>query len=487
MGFRKLSRRQLLKGSGGIAIALPWLEIMGAEKAAAQTVSPNRFLYFFQGQSLGADAQNQNFFLPPTTGPNFQLSVSLSPLGKYNVKNDVTVVSGLRIPVSGPGSRDPGSGTIHANGHFAQFLGTPANYSSAGGIGADQLVVPVLSQGTRFSSLEFLGQPYTYHGTPLDGVRNIASYTRNSAGSIVPVYPEVSPRKAFDSLFGSVAGGDPAVIRRRSILDYVLGQRDNLMKNLGGFDRARLTEHFDQIRDLERSLASLSSCAAPPDPGTDPALNLSTSSGETRRNRVFMDIIHMALVCDLTRVVNHMFTQIHCFLSTAEVGGALAGVNTDLHELGHFGGTDLPAVPAGTPVVTMGTGAPKLSGATYSYCMALGHAWAIENFAYLVSRLKATPEGGGTLLDHCAMVMGFEGGHGGQMDQPVTAADSFSSHSTQNMAMIVAGGAGGLRHGRHLAMPNVHPARVTISAMKAAGGPTTLGQISGELPALFTS
>lgn len=488
---KSIPRRTFLRGLGGVSVALPLLEIMRPSMASAQTV-PKRFVYMFQGQSLGADSQYANFFIPPTTGNNYTVSVSLNSTTQHGVRNDMTVVSGLLIPTTGMGSRDP---AFHAIAHFPQLLGARAlSYNGARGEGADQIVARQIGTGTKFQSLSFLGQPYEYHDITADGQRNVCSYVRNSAGRIVAVFPEVSPLRAFNSLFGTGSGGggttapDPLIARRKSVLDFVLASRDTLLRDLGASDASRLNDHFDQIRTLERSLAAQApviggACTSPVRPGADPALSLATSSGETIRNRTFMDIIHLALVCDLTRVVNHMFTQAQCFLSTREVGGALSNVNTDVHELGHFGGQSLPTPPAGTPFLSMPGGNGSLSNSRNCYAMALAHSWAVNNFAYLVSKLKSTPEGDGTVLDNTVLLMGFEGGHGGETD------DGFvhGSHSTQNMAMLIAGGAGGLKHGRHLAMPGVHPARVTISAMTAVGGPSTLGEVSGSLPALFAS
>jgi hypothetical protein len=111
--------------------------------------------------------------------------------------------------------------------------------------------------------------------------------------------------------------------------------------------------------------------------------------------------------------------------------------------------------------------------------------WGVSHFARLVARLRGiTDIDGGSLLENSALVMALEGGVG---YEPETILES-NSHSTENMCMLVAGGAGGLKGGRHIAFDNdVHPAQVVLSAMNAAGvGAESLGEVSGTVPELFT-
>jgi len=110
-------------------------------------------------------------------------------------------------------------------------------------------------------------------------------------------------------------------------------------------------------------------------------------------------------------------------------------------------------------------------------------AWHMKHFAYLVAKMKATPEGGASLLDSSAIVMLHDGGHG--LDPSSGSEDS--AHSTENMACLIAGGAGGLKPGQHVVAKDKHPANVLITAMNAVGVPTdTLGEVSGTIPALLS-
>jgi hypothetical protein len=110
-------------------------------------------------------------------------------------------------------------------------------------------------------------------------------------------------------------------------------------------------------------------------------------------------------------------------------------------------------------------------------------AWHVKHFARLVRKLKDTPDVDGTpLIDRTVMAMLFEGGHGYDPD----GGSNYSPHSTQNMAVLLAGGrAGGLEPGRHVAAPGRHPGSVLVSGMQAVGADAALNDISDPIDALF--
>src|SRR5579872_4537856 len=94
----RLSRRTLLKGIGGITVALPALEAMVPARARAQTVTaPNRFVMMYGGTSQGADG-NPPFVAPSTAGANYTPTRALAPLTSMGMQGDVAVISGLKVP-----------------------------------------------------------------------------------------------------------------------------------------------------------------------------------------------------------------------------------------------------------------------------------------------------------------------------------------------------------------------------------------------------
>jgi hypothetical protein len=480
-----LSRRHLLKGLGGLGISLPLLEAMVPSKAYAQTALPKRYIVFFDGQSLGADDDPlHNAFVPDTVGRNYELKTGLAPLGA--LKDDVSVVSGLSIPTANGGTVPSGGrrDDFHVSSLSPLLSGvrSPTNTASAG-VTSDQIVSGFIG-GPPNSSLVYRVQADWYLSVSAPYGRDMISYKRDTTGSIVAIPPQVSPRQAFNSLFGNFVppGVDPAVAKkaefdlraRRSVLDLVHKDADRLKPQLSRQDQIRLERHLDEIRALEARIAAVpppqtSVCVKPADPGTDPAAGppqgtdangdntYSTSngySGEEQRARAFCDLVHMALACDLSRSVSLQMTMFQSHLNMYP----LTGQATDLHELGHGG------VPGGTRA------------------MAVGHAWHVKHFAYLLQKLKDTPEGNGNMLDNTVMVFLLEGGHGNDPG----GSRALSSHSTENMAMLVAGRAGGLKPGQHIVAAGKHPAHVLVSAMKSVGFTgNTLGEVTGDVPELF--
>jgi hypothetical protein len=312
--------------------------------------------------------------------------------------------------------------------------------------------------------------------------REYISYKLDSSNRVVAVPPQTSPRQAWQALFSNFtpSGVDAATRRRlelelrsrRSVLDLVRGDTEQLVPKLGAADKIRLQRHLDELRDLERRVAAIappqtSACMRPADPGADPSVgspqgmdtngntytqNLGYSDEETRA-LLFVDLIHLAMVCDLTRVASLQMTMFQSHLNMY----ALTGQATDCHELGHGG------VPGGTMALSRGI------------------AWHVKHFARLIQKFKDTPEGNGTMLDHSAMLYLLEGGHGWDPE----GNKGNSSHSSENMACLLAGRAGGLQPGQHVVATGRHPASVVLTAMNAVGANASqLGEVSGDIPQL---
>jgi len=483
----KLSRRTVLKGIGGVSLALPLLDAMvDSSKAFAQTALPKRYVLCFGGQSLGSDGDSlHNDYVPNIVGPNYDLKSALAPFADHNnIKNEISVVSGLSIPSANGGSVPPGGRTdfFHVSSLSPLLSGVRSQYADAVSWGptSDQLMVDVLAGSSTFRSLVFRIQADWYLSVSAPFGRDAISYRANPRGSPIPIPPTISPALAFNSLFGNfnppqdpqeVARRNFELRSRRSVLDVVGSSSAALLPKLGSADRIRMEQHYEEIRTLEHRIAAIppvqtSTCQRPPDPGADPALggaqhiddsgilvydqNLGYS-GEEERARVFCDLIHMAITCDLTRVVSLQFTMFQSHMNMFP----LTGQPYDVHELSH------------SELGTMG--------------VSRAIAWHMKHFGYLVAKLRDTAEGDGNLLNNTALVFLHEGGHG----RDPSSGSLESSHSTDNMACLIAGRVGGLRPGRHVVAAGKHPANVVLTAMQAAGYPqNSLGEVSGDIPAL---
>jgi hypothetical protein len=489
MASFKLNRRAFLTGVGGVAVGLPLLEIMLDRSPSSQAAEiPKRFLVCFDGQSLGADDDPlHNDYVPDILGPGYDLKSALAPIADFGVQDSISVVSGLMIPwASMNGGTVPAGGRpddFHIQSLGPLFSGVRSMNHDVRGPTSDQIVANAIGGATTFKNLTFRVQAGWYLSVSAPYGRDIMSYKDNGSGGVDPVPATVSPKQAFDTLFYNftpdttpeeAAAQDLAWRKRKSVLDLVRGNAERLTKRLGGADKRRIERHLDELRDLEIRVNALppvaqGACQPPGDPGMDPSLggaqgvdaegnNTYSSnlgySGEEDRAKLFCDLVHMALTCDLARVGTLQFTMAQSHLNMYPITGQA----TDLHEIGHNG----------------------VKGGTMAVSQAI--AWHTKHFAYLVKKLRDTPEGSGNLLDNCALVFLNEGGHG--LDP--SSGKQNSAHSTENMACLIAGGAGGLKGGVHVSAPGMHPANVLITAMNAVGVQTdTLGEVKGTIPGLL--
>ncbi|MFZ5470246.1 MAG: DUF1552 domain-containing protein [Myxococcota bacterium] len=475
----KLNRRALLKGLGGVAVGLPVLEAMldGAPASAQSQLAPKRYLVAFHGGAIGSTSKPGNVYVPSKVGFDYDLKTALAPLANHdNIKNEISVISGLRIPTSADtGGVVPPAGrrtAFHISSSSPLFTGvrSPSSGSTDYGQGesSDWLVANAIGQGTPHKVLAYRVQVAAYRQTTL-GARSTMSTMKNSNGNIVPYSPTVSPAQAFTSLFGAFTGGgttvDPAADRavraRKSVLDLVRADTAELLPKLGDADQERLSGHFDEIRDLENRIAAVpppvaaTGTCVKPVPPVDPTIG-STYSNEDERARVFCDLIHMAFACDLARSASLMFTMFQSFMNM----NPLIGVNLDLHEIGHASNAQLCTTENVGKII----------------------AWHMKHFGYLVAKFRDTPEGNGKMIDNVAAVFLSEAGHG---RDPASPQDIYSSHCTDNMVALLAGRAGGLRPGQHVVATGMHPGNVVLTAMRAVGfAGSSFGEVTGELPQL---
>jgi hypothetical protein len=487
----KLNRRAILKGALGVGIALPALEIMldSSGTALAQGMPlPKRYLVCFDGQSLGGDDDPlRDDYVPNAVGKNYDLKSALAPLAANNVRDEVSVVSGLSIPTANGGAVPAGGrrDDFHVSSLSPLLCGVRSGAATAAmGATSDQLVALSIAGNTPFRSLVYRVQVGWYLSVSAPYGRDIMSYKTDANGKAVAIPPVVSPKAAFDAMFlnftppvdDAEAKRREFMLRsRRSVLDMVGGSAEKLLPKLGAADKLRMTQHLDEIRDLERRIVAIppptaGSCQKPPSPGADPSIggpqatdvtsgggfNINIGySGEEERARAFCDLIAMAFACDLSRVGSLMFTMFQSHMNMYP----LTGHRCDLHEIGH--------------------GGDPTSRGTLGVSKAI--AWHVKHFAYLVQKFRDTPEGGGRLIDNSVLVLLHEGGHG--LD--TSSGKTNSSHSTENMACLIAGRAGGLSPGQHVIATGKHPANVLITAMNSVGVPGNLGEVSGNIPQLL--
>jgi hypothetical protein len=506
MTFR-LPRRTVLRALGGVAVGLPALECMldsHGEALAQGAGLPKRYAIVFAGQALGGDEWEEDrymiagerfqetghFIVPPETGAGYSVTTPLQPLADLGLMNDFSLVSGLRIPWSAS-SVEPAD--VPAGGAFRDFHGGGCGPLLCGtrsqspsfmcrSATSDQIVA-ASNPGSGLASLVLRAQPAWYLSGSSFAGRQYISYR----GDDDPIEAQVSPLIVYRSLFDGFTPDDATesarhdfeLRARRSVLSLITDKRQALVSRVGAADRVRLERHFDEIRQLELRIATMptggGACQKPMAPPEDTAPgennagsgsdSIATNTGysdEHGRARLLADLIHMAFVCDLTRVATLQVTVFQSHMNVFPVTEMLGTpVRADLHECGHNGDQE--------------------NRGQLPVSLLLG--WHASHYAYLLDKLKSTPEGAGTVLDNSAVIFMPEAGHGIQLNDNESINQT---HSVDRMVLLVGGRAGGLAPGRHIAATGQHPGKVLLTAMQAVGHEgDTFGEVTGTVPELM--
>lgn len=413
----RMNRRDVLRGAGSIAIALPWLEAMEpVRKASAQSGSvAQRFVAIYQPGGAPLDQWH-----PSGGETDFTWSPILAPFDA--VREKVLVIEGMEM--------NSARGEQHQAGICALLTGMAQGAAGdfVRGPSVDQAIAEVASAGKPRASLEVAVRWATGKSHGL--LHPINSLTFANDGNASPIPPRVDPQEIYDSVFGSLDTGDgtapPMSTRKQSILDFVDRRYEATAARLGLEDRARLEEHLSKVRELEESLAALggvttATCTAParvdtsdydPSSGRNSAddgsiIDSSSDAAIPKVGTFMMDMLVMAMACDLTGVVTLQW-------SDTEAKHTFPWLNLSEHH--HYYQHD-----GGFKPVECG-----------QIC-----AWYSQQHAYLLQQMDAVDMGGHTLLDEAVVFIGSE------ISDPPT-------HRKDDMPLVVAGGGGGLRGGRKL-------------------------------------
>jgi len=387
-----LSRRRLLQGvslTGAVVrVGLPPLAAMfntnGTAYGATKGAVEKRFVLWFNGNGIP-----ERYWIPAETGADFELTPCLAPL--KSVRNYVHVISGI----DNVAARLNGQG----NGHFSALCGlttgTAFNGRGATGPSIDYTLGKTMGLQHRFPSLQ-IGVAQESHGEAVHRNMSWAGYER-------PIPPEMIPQNLFDRLFG--VKNESWVGRKKSVLDLVKEDAAELRSTLGGEDKLRLEEHLTSVRDLERAVASL-----PPDYGKNvkEPEDISDLTDYPRIAKIQSDLLVHAFASGQTRAASYMLTKCQSLTRFPWLG---LGGNRH-HDYTHNN-----------------AGSPEQQRTMRDICR-----WHVEEFAYLLERMRSIPEGDGNVLDNTACVFVHEHAEA-------------NSHKCNGLAMLVAGG--GIRGGVH--------------------------------------
>jgi hypothetical protein len=405
---KHLSRRTFLTGAG-ITIALPFLDSMvpaatplGQTAAGAKVRTRFGAIYFPHGATMDK-------WTPSGDGTTFELSEILEPLKPY--RDRMNVISDMSHPQAYGGGSATSNHTRSAAAYLsgAQAKSGPQAYL---GVTADQVAAQKIGQDTAMPSLELgIEDPSLSCG---DGLSCAYRDTISWQSPTSPLPMQNNPQVVFERLFGD--GSTDALRRARreqsmSLLDSVMGDVNTLNKKVSASDRARVEQYLSDLREIERRIEKAgqqvsSDLNVPPAPTGIP-------KDFEEHIKLMYDLWVLAWQADLTRVTT--------LLMAKELSNAVypkSGIRDAFHILSHHS--------------NLRENMDKF---------AILNRYHVTVFTYLLEKLKNTPDGDGSLLDHSIVLYG-------------SAMSDGNQHNHAPLPVILAGGASGkLKGGRHIRNP----------------------------------
>ncbi len=438
---KALPRRTFLRGMG-IGLGLPLLDAMvpaasALAKTAAAPVRRLGFVYIPNGAVM-------SHWQPDGEGALTELSPTLSPLAPF--QDQVVVPIGLsqkQAEALGDGNGEHSrAGTVWLSGvHPKETEGADVR----NGITADQIAAQHIGGDTPLTSLELAMEQTYLIGNCDNGYSCVYTNSISWRSPTTPNPHETNPRVVFQRMFGDGATPEERLAHMRedrSILDWVSADIADLQKELGPGDRNSVTEYLDSVREIERRLQvaerqhGASSLDLPDRP-------IGVPESYDEHARLMFDLLALAFKADITRVF--VFT-----LGKEQTNRAYPelGVNAAHHAVSHHQ-HDAVKFQQGHKI----------------------NQYHVALTAHFLERLKATPEGDGTLLAHSLIL------HGGGISDA-------NEHSHIDLPLVMVGGAGGVKGGRILRHPKDTPMNNLLLAMLERGGVNTerFGDATGPLP-----
>lgn len=425
---KAISRRTVLRGAG-VALGLPWLEAMVPSALAASkpadAKSPVRMAVLYM-----ANGVNTEQWIPQGQGRDFQLSPTLQPLA--DLKDELLVISNLwnAAANTGDGHYTKESSLLTCT-TITKTLGVDINIH---GPSMDQVAAQRVGHETPLPSLELGIEPES------TGVDANVGYTRVYGCHIAwstpttPLPRDTNPRSVYQRLFRAAGPAGDSAKQDTMLLDRVLEQSKKMRAKLGAADQVRMDEYLSVVRSLETRLerASDPKRAWKPRAAIDGSLTPTDSPATHHEHcRLMMDMIAVAFQSDTTRISTFMF------------GNAVSGINfrflegvTDSHhEISHHS---------------------KDPEKLRQY--ALINKWHVEQYGYLLRKLRDMKEGDRSVLDNSMVVFG-------------SALSDGNSHNPHRLPLVLAGRGGGrIASGQHLVYAEDSPAaNLWVSMLDAFG------------------
>jgi hypothetical protein len=441
---RALSRRTVLRGMGA-TVALPLLDAM-VPALTAQVKTPAK-----AARRLGVVYHPNGViyenWLPKGVGRDFELSRTLAPLEPF--RDQLIVITNLSSHQAealgdGGGDHSRASGTYLTGVHVKKSDSVVEN-----GISMDQIAAKALEKETQLSSLELTADDNSLVGSCDVGYSCAYSSTLSWRTPTLPLMAENNPRVVFERLFGSSDSTDARVRasrlqQDRSILDSVTARVKQLQQKLGPSDNTKLSDYLESLRDTERRIQKAEEQSARQGPEVvQPA---GVPDGFEPHVKLLYDLQVLAYQADLTRVITFMYGREQTGRPYPQIG-----IPEPHHPLTHH----------------------QMDPSKMEKCTAI-QLYHVALFATYLEKLKATPDGDGSLLDH--MVLLYGGG--------ISNSDRHTHGPLPTL--LLGGGSGTLKGGRHLVYPEDTPlTNLQLTLLHKIGVPAEkLGDSTGQFTEL---
>ena len=431
-----LPRRTVLRGLGA-SVALPFLDAMlpaFSLRGRAAVKPAHRFQTFYVPNGMA-----MQFWTPKGEGAAFELSPILEPLAPF--RDQMLVLSGLKANWN----------YIHAGASGSFLTGTirggRTEIEIIADVSIDQLLARHFGNETQVGSLELSMDVPANAGACTGNLSCVYTHTLSWRGPTQPLPMEWNPRAVFERLFGDSGSTDKAAREARlrqhkSILDSVNDKLASLRRDLGAQDQTKIDEYAEAVRDVERRIQKA-------EQQTDlelPSLDQPQGAPPVFEDHLalMLDLQLLALRSDLTRVISFMIGKEQSARPYPQIG-----VPEAHHPLSHH--NDIPELIAHMSKI---------------------NRYHAELFSKYLAKLRATPDGDGSLLDHMTILYG-------------SGISNSTHHSGDNLPIVVmGGGAGTLKGGRHLAYRDKPTmANLLVTLMDKMGVPVEkVGGSTGKLP-----
>ncbi len=434
---KAMPRRTVLRGLGA-TLALPLLDAMAPASSSASARAARKSAHRFQAFYV-PNGMAMPYWTPASEGTGFELPSILEPLAPY--RDQVIVLSGLRSSWN----------YIHA-GASGSFLtgmtrGGRNEVEIIGDVSMDQLLARHFARETQVASLEVAMDRPNNAGACTGNLSCVYTHTISWRSPTQPLPMEWNPRAVFETIFGDSGSTERSaraarLRQHKSLLDAVTGKLAGLKRELGPTDQLKLDEYTESVRDVERRIQRAEEQSELELP------EIRQPQGAPPRFEdhleLMLDLQLLAFQSDMTRVITFMIGKEQSPRAYPQIG-----VPEAHHPLSHH--NNLPELVAHMSKINR-------------YHVAL--------FASYVEKLRATPDGDGTLLDHTTILYG-------------SGLSNSTRHSGDNVPLLlVGGGAGRLPSGRHIRYGNEpSQANLLVTLMDKLDVPVDrIGGSTGRLP-----